>query len=64
MMMLLFKMKVMIMTYIGFILEKHGISTTSHEVEIINYLNSNAREVCMLNNYKIIKQIGLPIYKI
>ena len=41
--------------YIGFILEKHGISTTSHEVEIISYLNSNARELCMLNNYKIIK---------
>ena len=33
------------------------MSTTSHEVEIISYLNSNARELCMLNNYKIIKQI-------
>ena len=22
-----------------------------HEVEIISYLNSNARELCMLNNY-------------
>ena len=52
--MLLFKTKVMIMTYI---LEKQCISTTSHEVEIISYLNSNARELCMLTNYKIIKQI-------
>ena len=42
---------------IGFILEKQCISTTSHEVEIISYLNSNVRELCMLNNNKIIKQI-------
>ena len=40
-----------------YILEKQFISTTSHEVEIISYLNSNARELCMLNNYKIINQI-------
>ena len=29
----------------------------SHEVEIINYLNSNARELGIVNDYKIIKQI-------
>ena len=26
-------------------------------INSISYLNSNARELCMLNNYKIIKQI-------
>ena len=40
-----------------YILEKQCISTTSHEVEIISYLNSNARELCIFNNYKIIKYI-------
>ena len=46
----------MIMIYI-YILEKQCISTTSHEVEIISYLNSNSKELYMLNNYKIIMQI-------
>ena len=40
-----------------YILEKQCISTTSHEVEIYCYLNSNAKELCKLINYKIIKKI-------